>query len=346
MEMRAKEGIPERRPSLRRGNSKEIPAFTRKFCWHFDRGSRPAVKTPDEQMKAAGLFDPQAPTGRSGTPPWDAQTFQFALSRAMRLREGSGQPPNIRTIRNWRIDDIPQERFVEPILDVLFGNDETLAAPRQELHELWVMARRALPKSRSNPADSSGHDWEFANTESYEWEVTSAENYALCLAALYVHPPATSNLLESFLLQVSLSLARCPDEIEGLPVLIGLKQAHLTPNYVNCQPLPPAGTELVSSAGGLFTVNGPRADSGHLAGDALSNTTLAILQLVGKGPVGITLALRSRRSDLDVVPDDPNCSISAAREKILQRFLQECQQEDADRFITWSRAGLKRKDGQ
>jgi hypothetical protein len=55
------------------------------------------------------------------------------------------------------------------------------------------------------------------------------------------------------------------------------------------------------------------------------------------------LELRSRRLELEMVPDDPSHDISVSRAKVLQRFLQECLVADEERRVIWCRASLDRK---
>ncbi len=177
-----------------------------------------------------------------------------------------------------------------------------------------------------------------------QWIVSDANNISMGMAAMYLHPPAPGNDPNTFLLQASLSLAHYKDEIEDLPVRIGLKTAYLTPVYTGCQPSEQPAVEHLTERGGNFDVDGPRdAQSGLLAGKPLEKTTLAVLEYTSGEPPAVRLALRSRRLDLEVVPDDPARDISAARAKVLQRFLQECQVSDSDRHVTWSRARLRRK---
>ncbi len=307
-----------------------IPVFTTRFLAHIRGGTRPG----------------QAPGARKV--PWDAPTLSVALVPAMADRRGVQKAPDVRTIRNWLANnDIPQERFIVPILTVLFGDDPALVELRTELHELWQLSRQALrPSGQAAKAALSNKplDHESLTAAAEQWQVTEAENIGLGLAALYLHLPPASNDPNSFLLQVSLSLAQSPDEIEGISLRFRLKAARIEPSWTHCQPVEGMELEHVTAGAGVFTVTGPRdAESGHLVGDPLSNTTLARIAPTGGGLPEVTLALRSRKRDLDVVPDDPDHDISNNRAKILQLFLQECQVSDSERMVTWSRARLQRK---
>jgi hypothetical protein len=175
-----------------------------------------------------------------------------------------------------------------------------------------------------------------------QWEVADANNISKELAALYIHPPPPSNDPNTFLLPVSLSLARYPDEIDDLPVLIGLKAAYLVPTMKGCQPVEIPEQEHLPASGGVFTVLGPK-DGALLAGKPLEKATLATMEYTTGAPPSVVLELRSRRLDLEVVPDDPDRVISATRAKVLQRFLQECQVADEERRVVWCRASLRRK---
>jgi hypothetical protein len=274
---------------------------------------------------------------------WDAVSFHTAIAAAAKKRFGREASPNLRTVRNWfdrRKDDIPQERYLEPILDVLFpGNTEG----RGNFRALWQVARQAR---RALGADTDMLDPESAPAPTEWWDVTAAENIGLGLAALFVHPQPKSNMEDnSFLLQLSLSLARRPDEIEGLSVILGLRAAHLRLDHANCQPRPTEeGPEHVKERGGVYAVTGPTVE-GYLQGRPLTNGTLVTMERTGvdAGAAKVTVSLRSRHRDLEVVPEDPDQDISAARAKILQLFLQECHVSETDRQIVWARASLTEK---
>ncbi len=175
-----------------------------------------------------------------------------------------------------------------------------------------------------------------------QWEVADANNISQQLAALYIHPPPPSNDANTFLLPVSLSLARYPDEIEDLSVRIGLKAAYLVPTMQGCQPAEIPDHEHLEASGGVFTVLGPK-EGALLAGKPLDKTTLATMEYTNGALPSVVLELRSRRLDLEVVPDDPHHDISPNRAKVLQRFLQECQVAEDERRVVWCHASLRRK---
>ncbi|HEY1933870.1 MAG TPA: hypothetical protein VGG99_17790 [Acetobacteraceae bacterium] len=175
-----------------------------------------------------------------------------------------------------------------------------------------------------------------------QWEVADANNISKELAALYIHPPPPSNDPNSFLLPVSLSLAHYPDEIEDLSVRIGLKTAYLVPTMKGCQPAETPDHEHLAESGGVFIVLGPKQGA-LLAGKPLEKTTLATMEYTSGALPSVILELRSRRLDLEVVPDDPNHDISTNRARVLQRFLQECQVADDERRVVWCHASLRRK---
>ncbi|GEM_PF-5913174 len=306
-------------------NSGKFPSFKQRFLSHVNAGTRPGRKSGAQPV------------------PWDAVSLFKALAEIMK-----GTAPDVRTIRNWlNSNDIPQERFIVPILTILFGEDPALAEQRTELHDLWRLSRQALrPSGQATQAAMSNNPPapDPVPLAAEQWQVTDAENIGLGLAALYLHLPPASNDPDSFLLQVSLSLAQSPDEIEGISLRLGLKAAQIVPAWTRCQPVELMEVDHVTEAGGVFAVTGPRDEaSGHLAGRPLATTTLARIAPTGAGLPEVTLALRSRKRDLDVVPDDPDHDISINRAKILQLFLQECQVSDTDRMVTWSRARLQRK---
>ena len=308
-----------------RKNSGEIPPFKQRFLRHISAGTRPGRESGALRV------------------PWDVPSLDKALKEIMK-----GRAPSDRTTRKWlNEDDIPQERFVVPILTILFGDDPALAEQRTELHDLWRLSRQALrPSGQAIQAAQSNNppDTNLGPSAAEQWQVTDAENIGLGLAALYLHLPPASNDPNSFLLQVSLSLAQRPDEIEGISLRLGLKAAQIVPSWTHCQPVELPDQDHVTEAGGVFTVTGPRDEaSGHLVGRPLSNTTLAKVAPTGVGASAVTLTLRSRKRDLDVVADDPDHNISINRAAILKLFLQECQVSDSDRMVTWSRARLQRK---
>ncbi len=308
-----------------RKNSGKFPPFKQRFLDHVNAGTRPGRKSGAQPV------------------PWDATSLSKALAVVMK-----GAAPDVRTVRNWlNSNDIPQERFIVPLLTVLFGDDPALVEQRTELHELWQLSRQAQrPPGQVAKAALSNKplDHESLTAAAEQWQVTEAENIGLGLAAMYLHLPPASNDPNSFLLQVSLSLAQRPDEIEGISLRLGLKSAQIVPSWTHCQPVELLDQDHVIEAGGVFTVIGPRDEaSGHLVGRPLSTTTLAKIAPTGAGLPEVTLALRSRKRDLDVVPDDPDHDISINRAAILKLFLQECQVSDSDRMVTWSRARLQRK---
>lgn len=271
---------------------------------------------------------------------WDAVSFYNALVAGERNNNPKRAIPTQKTIRNWlskdrtRID-FPQERFIEPILDLLFPNDPV---GRAAFHGLWQDtkdARRTVEALDNDPPPSS----------TVQWAVTDAENIGLGLARLLVHPPAPSNAMESFLLQLSLSLAQKPDEIEGFGVRLGLKAAHLQLDHINCVPLPiEDGLDFVQDRGGVYPIVGPLLEPWkHLEGRPLANTTLLSMQRSGDGPAKVTVTLRSRKRDLEVLLDDPEHDLSDNKLKVLQAFLQECHVPDADRQIVWGKATLTEK---
>jgi hypothetical protein len=307
-----------------RKNSGKFPSFKQRFLSHISAGTRPGRKTGAQPV------------------PWDAASLSKTLAEIMK-----GSAPDIRTVRNWvNNNDIPQERFVVPILTILFGDDPALAEQRTELHDLWRLSQQAKrPPGQAAQAALSNNppDPDLVAPAAEQWQVTDVENIGLGLAALYLHLPA-SNDPNSFLLHVSLSLAQFPDEIEGISLRLGLKAAQIVPGWTHCQPVELMDQDHVTEAGGVFTVTGPRDEaSGHLVGRPLSNTTLARIAPTGADLPEVTLALRSRKRDLDVVADDPDHDISINRAAILKLFLQECQVSDTDRMVTWSRARLQRK---
>jgi hypothetical protein len=201
--------------------------------------------------------------------------------------------------------------------------------------------RDLLVAARSDRKAAPIHDIDPSRSTD-QWEVADANNISKELAALYIHPPPPSNDPNTFLVPVSLSLARYPDEIEDLPVQIGLKAAYLVPTMKGCQPAEIPEHEHLAESGGVFTVLGPK-EGALLAGKPLDRTTLATMEYTSGALPSVVLELRSRRLDLEVVPDDPHRDVSANRAKVLQRFLQECQVEDEERRVIWCRASLRRK---
>jgi hypothetical protein len=109
-----------------------------------------------------------------------------------------------------------------------------------------------------------------------------------------------------------------------------------------CQPAEIPDHEHLAESGGVFTLLGPQ-EGALLAGKPLEKTTLATMEYTSGALPSVVLELRSRRLDLEVVPDDPDCDISANRARVLQRFLQECQAADEERRVIWCRASLRRK---
>ncbi len=308
-----------------RRNSGKFPSFKQRFLSHVNAGTRPGRKSGALSV------------------PWDAPSLDKALKEIMK-----GRAPSDRTIRNWlKNDDIPRECFVVPILTILFGDDPALADDRTALHDLWRLSQQA-PRSSGQATQAAPSnnppDPDPVPLAAEQWQVTDAKNIGLGLAALYQHLPAGSNDPSSFLLQVSLSLAQRPDEIEGISLRFGLKAAWIEPTWTHCHPVELMDVDHVTEGGGVFTVTGPRDEaSDHLVGRPLSYATLAKMAPTGGGLPAVILALRSRKRDLDVVPDDSEHDISNNRAKILQVFLQDCLVSDADRMVTWSRSRLERK---
>ncbi len=307
-----------------RKNSGKFPPFKQRFLQHVNAGTRPDRKAGAQ------------------TVPWDAASLSKALAVVMK-----GTAPDVRTIRNWlNNNDIPQERFIVPILTILFGDDPALAEQRTELQDSWRLSRQApRPSAPATQSMQSNHppDPDPVPPAAEQWKLTDAENIGLGLAALYLHLPATNDA-NNFLLQVSLSFARRPDEIEGVSVRCGLKTARIVPSWTHCQPVEWMEQDHVTEAAGEITVNGPRDEaSGPLVGRTLSNSALIRVAPTGGGLPAVTLSLRSLKRNLEVVPDDPAQDISNNRAKFLQLFLQECQVSESARMVTWSRSRLERK---
>ncbi len=306
-----------------------LPEFTRSFVRYLQDGVRPPANS-GVTRKA-----------------WDIQQFLVALEKSMKARGNAGPAPTLRTVSNWRRGDIPQERFLIPILDTFFGNDAEYADQRVTLTDLWSSSRRTLRATRTDRLP--GGDAPHRDSDSAEpnptpwhqgWEISDPENACLGLAAIFIHTPERANSSDTFLLQATVSLAEAPDEIEGYAVTFGLRAAHLVLDYRNCQPLKIAECADLQERGGLFDITGPKSSSGLLAGRPLNNETLCTMEVIGDGVPGITLELRSRRRDLDVISDESGRDISAAKARILQTFLQECHRGEADRFVVWGRARL------
>lgn len=268
---------------------------------------------------------------------WDPVSLERALAEATRKRGRVAAIPSLRTVRNWldrKQDYIPQERYLESILDVFFEND---IAGRKNFHALWEAARQARREFGADNASDT--DRQAIATD--RWRVSEAENIGLGLAALHVHPSPKSNTEDdSFLLQVSLSLSQYSDEIEGLSVMLGLKAAYLRLDHTHCQPRPmEENLDYVKERGGVYVITGP-VMNGHLDGRPLSNTTLVTMERTDVGAANVTVSLRSRVHDLEVTPEDPDVDISATKAKILQTFLQRCHVSENDRQLIWGRATL------
>jgi hypothetical protein len=96
----------------------------------------------------------------------------------------------------------------------------------------------------------------------------------------------------------------------------------------------------------MLAVSGPRDEATKfLSGKPLERATVATVEYTTGGLPAVTLELRSRKLDLAVEPE-AGADISALRAKVLQRFLQECQIEDSERRVVWSRVKMQRKPGR
>jgi hypothetical protein len=254
-----------------------------------------------------------------------------------------------RAERYWRSGEkLPDDTNI--IESVLFGDTEA-RSDRLELREAFDRDRWQRRQSGTYlRADLSSSEAE-PKLEGLEppavavqWEIADQENIGLGLAYLLVHKPPSSNWADTFLLQVSLSMTQWADEIGNFGVRFGLRAAHLMPAYTNCQPAQLGEVDHIEERGGMFAVTGPRADpSDLLDGKPLIHTTLATMERTNDAPAEVKMSLRSRKRDLDVVPEDPNLDISPTKEAMLRTFLQECQIEDESRFVTWGCCTLKQK---
>lgn len=223
----------------------------------------------------------------------------------------------------------------------IFGEYGVCIETEWFFEELEAFAQRLIA-TRSNRQTAAPVDVEFA-TSSHRWEIADGHNVRRELAALSIHLPPPTNSPNTFRLPVTLSIGCYPDEIGDLPVQIGLKAAYLVPIMKGCQPAEIPENEHMEESGGTFTVRGPKV-RGVLNGKPLERTTLLTAEFTSDTPSSVTLELRSRKLDLEVVPDDPTRSVSANRLKVLQRFLQECQVADEDRRVIWCRASLCHRD--
>jgi hypothetical protein len=236
---------------------------------------------------------------------------------------GSRPPRNHLAAMVRALNDICLGVEIEWFFEELSAFDARLVTDRA--------SRRQAPVHDVDPSPSTD-----------QWDIADANNISKELAALYIHPPPPSNDPNTFLLPVSLSLASYPDEIEDLSVRVGLKSAVLVPSWKGCQPAAIPEHEHLTESGGVFAVLGPK-DELLLAGKPLERTTLATMEYTSGALSSVKLELRSRRLDLEVVPDDPQRNISQNRAKVLQRFLQECQVANEERRVVWCRASLRRK---
>jgi len=124
-----------------------------------------------------------------------------------------------------------------------------------------------------------------------------------------------------------------------------LRAAHLRLDPSNCQARPiEDDVEHIKERADMFDITSPKpAPVGHLEGRPLTNQRLVTMERTSTAPAKVTVSLRIRHRDRDVIPDDPDHDISAARAKILQAFLQECQVSENDRQIIWGKATLTEK---
>ena len=169
-----------------------------------------------------------------------------------------------------------------------------------------------------------------------------------------MHPPQRGgNAPNAFPLRISLSLAECPDNVEGHDVTLALKQDEVTlePTYHACRPAPGSrvgeeGNEdaNVDFKGGNWRIKRPHLPNGHLDGEPLGDKPLCTIITDGTTDDSLTLTLRSRHRALIVVPDEPGRGPQPLKDKVLQLLLQKSL-KDRTGFITWGRASLKRKSG-
>ncbi len=246
-------------------------------------------------------------------------------------------------------------------LTPLFGhhvNNETGSNPRRHLltivmafneHGIAVEAawfdldppqfrQRLADARRARPAPT--HD--IAPTPSTDtWRVADPVHLSQGIAALFIHPPPPANDPDTFQLRVSLSLATWPDEVDDIPLRIGLRNAWIVPAFAGCQPrewhLPDALKRTANTLAVLEPREGPVLD-----GTVMEQHTLTTLEHTSGTRPAVTLELRSRKVDLAVVPEDPS-AVSVNRQKVLQRFLAECLVSEEERQVTWSRARMARR---
>jgi hypothetical protein len=273
----------------------------------------------------------------------DERAFLKAMSACMKRLEAVGVAPDPRTLDNWRKGtSVPRESFVEPLLDTLLGDD----AERERGHELWRAAENA--KNQSSTEKRRPQIIDDTPGES-DWRAENAEPLQVGLAELLVHPPPRGgNTPLEFPLQISLSFAECPDELED--ATLALTDATLIPTWQGCRPMP--GSRLgegenvhphLKSGGGAWRIAGPTLGNNHLQGEPLGSDALCIIQCDGEPEDSLTLTLRSGKRALVVMPEQPDADAATVKQRILQAFLQKCLPSDREGIVTWGRATLRRK---
>jgi nucleoside phosphorylase len=180
------------------------------------------------------------------------------------------------------------------------------------------------------------------------WEPYATKVLQRGLAELFVDVVPLLRSSDAFEVVVSLSLGECPDELEGLSVVVGLKEVTLIPHYDQCKPLP--GTRLgqqnrphpnVKFRAGVWDIIGPRGQNNHLEGEPLGPNALCEIRPFNTRRASLTLVLRSSRQDLEVTSRDPSQPLSVCKQKILQAFLQKCQPRDADGMVIWAQGSVR-----
>lgn len=282
----------------------------------------------------------------------DEKAFLKAMSACMTRLKVAGGVPDPRTLDNWRRGvSVPRESFVEPLLDTLLGDD----AERERGQELWRAAENAKNRSSTEKRRPStgGRSAIVDDTPGEsDWRAENTEPLQVGLAELFVHsPPRGGNTPLEFPLQISLSFAECPDEVED--VTLALTEATLIPTWQGCRPS--LGSRLgegdnnhphMQFGGGVWRIAGPRLASNHLQGEPLGSDALCTMQCDGEAGDSLTLTLRSGKRALVVVPDQSNVDAAVVKQRVLQALLQKCMPSDREGIVVWGRATLRRKPEQ
>jgi hypothetical protein len=243
----------------------------------------------------------QRPTGRGE--PWNPTTFADALSKLG--EEASAVAES--NVRSWLAGSAPD--MIEPILQVLFGDNKDYVRLKAELRDAWLAVKGRGPQPGTDDHRDGGNvmlDWDDRSERAYVNGV-----------ALRWHRPRRGNEQDTLYAEATLRIG--PDDLdpEKGDIVLGLREALLaivSKRYRTAKGSMVGEREhdnFQAAADGAKVVN-PIDGLGRINGDLLGDTHVAVLEPHADGPEEVTAYLLGGRRAFIVTKRD-----TAGRESVV-----------------------------